>query len=81
MSVRLLKRDPDALRRLLVEQITGLVRWRESVLKMGEVGVTDLVELGTGKVLGGLVRRINREINGRSIQTMEDIETFAKEIK
>ena len=73
--------EPDTLRRLLVEQITGRVRWRESVLKMGELGVTDLIELGTGKVLGGLVRRINREITGRSLQTMEDIETFAKEIK
>lgn len=73
--------DPDALRDQLVEQITGRVRWRESVLKMGELGVTDLVELGTGKVLGGLVRRINKEIKGRSIQTMADIEAFAEELK
>ncbi len=73
--------DPDTLRNLLVEQITGRVRWRESVLKMGELGVTDLVELGTGKVLGGLVRRINREITGKSVQTMADIETLAEELK
>lgn len=73
--------DPDSLRDQLVEQITGRVRWRESVLKMGELGVTDLVELGTGKVLGGLVRRINKEIKGRSIQTMADIEAFAEELK
>lgn len=73
--------DPDTLRNLLVEQITGRVRWRESVLKMGELGVTDLVELGTGKVLGGLVRRINKEITGKSVQTMADIETLAEELK
>lgn len=73
--------DPDTLRNLLVEQITGRVRWRESVLKMGELGVTDLVELGTGKVLGGLVRRINKEITGKSVQTMADIESLAEELK
>lgn len=72
--------DPDILRSLLVEQITGRVRWRESVLKMGELGVTDLVELGTGKVLGGLVRRINKEISGKSVQTMADIEALAEEL-
>tara|TARA_R110002096_G_scaffold416576_1_gene619165 strand:+ start:30752 stop:31699 length:948 start_codon:yes stop_codon:yes gene_type:complete len=72
--------DPDVLRQQLVEQITGRVRWRESVLRMGELGVTDLTELGTGKVLGGLVRRINKEISGKSIQTMADIEAFAAEL-
>lgn len=73
--------DPDQLRSQLVEQITGRVRWRESVLKMGELGVTQLTELGTGRVLGGLVRRINKEIRGCSIQTMADIEAFAEELK
>lgn len=73
--------DPDVLRQLLVDQITGRVRWRESVLKMGEIGVTDLVEAGTGKVLSGLVRRINKEITGVSLQTMADIEAFAEQIK
>jgi [acyl-carrier-protein] S-malonyltransferase len=73
--------DPDQLRSQLVEQITGRVRWRESVLKMGELGVTQLTELGTGRVLGGLVRRINKEIRGYSIQTMADIEAFAEELK
>jgi [acyl-carrier-protein] S-malonyltransferase len=73
--------DPDQLRTQLVEQITGRVRWRESVLKMGDLGVTHLTELGTGKVLGGLVRRINKEIAGNSIQTMADIEAFAEELK
>jgi [acyl-carrier-protein] S-malonyltransferase len=73
--------DPNILRDQLVEQITGRVRWRESVLKMGELGVDQLVEAGTGKVLSGLVRRINRDINGLSLQTMADIEAFAISLK
>lgn len=73
--------DPDTLRNMLIEQITGRVRWRESVLKMGELGVDNLVELGTGKVLSGLVRRINRDITGLSLQSMADIEAFAESIK
>lgn len=70
--------DPDEIRSLLVEQVCGSVRWRESVLKMGQLGVTDLVEVGAGKVLSGLVRRIDRNISGSSIQEMADIEAFAE---
>ncbi len=73
--------DPERLRELLVEQITGRVRWRESVLKMGELGVAELIELGTGKVLSGLVRRINPEMSGKSVQTMADIEALAEELR
>ncbi len=68
--------DPTEIRRLLVEQVTGMVRWRESVLYLGEQGVDSLVELGSGKVLSGLVRRINREMTGTSIQGPADIESF-----
>ncbi|MBL4602332.1 MAG: ACP S-malonyltransferase, partial [Emcibacteraceae bacterium] len=67
-------------RNMLVEQITGRVRWRETVLKMGELGVDSLIEAGTGKVLSGLVRRINRDIKGTSLQTMADIEVFIKDM-
>ncbi len=70
--------DPEVLRRMLVDQITGRVRWRETVLKMGELGVDQLVEVGTGKVLSGLVRRINRDIAGQSLQNLHDIEAFAE---
>ncbi len=69
---------PDEIRRLLVEQVTARVRWRESVLFMKNNGVDTLVEIGAGKVLTGLVRRIDRELNGVSIQTPEDIEEFLK---
>ncbi|MEZ5756832.1 MAG: ACP S-malonyltransferase [Emcibacteraceae bacterium] len=73
--------DPAILREQLIDQITGRVRWRESVLEMGTLGVSEIVELGTGKVLSGLVRRINKDITASSLQTLEEIEAFAKEIK
>ncbi|UEM05254.1 ACP S-malonyltransferase [Skermanella rosea] len=71
---------PDQIRRLLVDQVTGLVRWRESVLFMKGQGVDTLVELGSGKVLSGLAKRIDREVSGLSIQGPADIETFIKTV-
>lgn len=68
--------DTDAIRRQLVEQVTGVVRWRESVTWLGENGVTDLVELGTGKVLTGLARRINRDLNATALNSADDITAF-----
>ncbi|MCK5284688.1 MAG: ACP S-malonyltransferase [Alphaproteobacteria bacterium] len=67
---------PDDIRRLLVEQITGMVRWRESVLWMKEQGVTNMIEIGAGKVLSGLVRRIDHDISCESVGTPEQIEKF-----
>jgi [acyl-carrier-protein] S-malonyltransferase len=72
-------RDPAEIRRLLAEQVTGMVRWRESIAAMGEAGVTDFVEFG-GKVLAPMVKRIAPDASVRSVVTMEDIETLAKEI-
>jgi [acyl-carrier-protein] S-malonyltransferase len=69
---------PTEIRRLLVEQVTGMVRWRESVMTMKALGVDTMVELGAGKVLAGLVKRIDSEIAGSSIGTPADIETFLK---
>ncbi|MGK6355343.1 ACP S-malonyltransferase [Sphingomonas sp. DT-207] len=69
--------DPDMIRGLLVDQVTGMVRWRESVLAMTEAGVTEFVEFG-GKVLGGMVKRIAPDVNTISVVTMEDIEALAK---
>jgi len=68
--------DPDAIRDLLVRQVTGSVRWRESVLWMAGQGVDTLVELGAGKVLGGLAKRIDRSIAGSSIGSPADIAAF-----
>jgi [acyl-carrier-protein] S-malonyltransferase len=70
--------DPEAIRKLLVQQVTGLVRWRESVLFLKQEGVATLVEAGAGKVLTGLVRRIDPELTGGSIQTPADVEAFVK---
>jgi [acyl-carrier-protein] S-malonyltransferase len=72
------ERQPDEIRRLLVEQVTGLVRWRESVLYMKEQGVDTIVEIGAGKVLSGLVRRIDRDLAASSVQNPADIEAFLK---
>ena len=70
--------DPEAICKLLVQQVTGLVRWRESVLFLKREGVATLVEAGAGKVLTGLVRRIDPELTGVSIQTPADVEAFVK---
>ncbi len=68
--------DAAEIRRLLVEQVTGMVRWRESVLFMKEKGVEGLVEIGVGKVLSGLARRIDRDLAASSVGTPEDVEAF-----
>jgi [acyl-carrier-protein] S-malonyltransferase len=70
--------SPDNIRRLLVEQVTGLVRWRESVLYMKEQGVHRLIELGAGKVLAGLARRIDRELVAMSAGEPADVEAVLK---
>lgn len=71
--------DPDAIRALLVEQVTGMVRWRESVLAMFAAGVTDYAEFG-GKVLGGMVKRITPDAAPVSVVSMDDIEALVKSL-
>jgi [acyl-carrier-protein] S-malonyltransferase len=71
--------DPDRIRELLVEQVTGMVRWRESILEMTAAGVTEFVELG-GKVLTPMVKRIAPDAKVTSVVTIEDVEALAKEI-
>ena len=71
--------DPDAIRGLLVDQVTGMVRWRESVGNMAEAGVAEFVEIG-GRVLGSMVKRIVPDVKMTSVVTMEDIGALAKEI-
>ena len=70
--------DTEEIRRLLVEQVTGMVRWRESVLYMRDNGVDTLVEAGAGKVLSGLARRIDRDLSAMAVGTPDDIEAFVK---
>jgi [acyl-carrier-protein] S-malonyltransferase len=70
--------DPDMIRRRLVEQVTGTVRWRESVAYMADQGVRTLYEIGAGRVLTGMVRRIDERCEGRSVGAVAEIETAAK---
>jgi len=71
--------DPDTIRNQLVEQVTGMVRWRESVANMFDAGVHEFVEIG-GKVLGPMVKRIAPDATVTSVVTIEDVEALAKEI-
>jgi [acyl-carrier-protein] S-malonyltransferase len=71
--------DPDTIRNQLVEQVTGMVRWRESVANMFDAGVHDFVEIG-GKVLGSMVKRIEPDATVTSVVAIEDVEALAKEI-
>src|SRR5690606_38708781 len=73
--------DPDVLRRLLVEQVTGRVRWRESMEWMAsEGGVTRFVEVGAGKVLTGMAKRIAPDAEALALNTAEELEAFAKAV-
>ncbi len=69
--------SPEDIRKSLVEQVTGMVRWRECVGVLAEQGVTTLYEAGSGKVLSGLARRINRDLEAKPLGTPEEISAFA----
>lgn len=73
------EQDTDKLRQSLVEQVTGRVRWSESIAHMANVmGISQFVELGSGKVLTGLVKRIAKDATGLSVSGPADIEAFLK---
>ncbi|MGV8855071.1 MAG: ACP S-malonyltransferase [Devosia sp.] len=73
--------DPDDIRQRLVEQVTGVVRWTESVTWLtGAGGITHLAELGTGKVLTGLAKRINAQAIATAVSTPADIDAFVAEL-
>ena len=72
--------DPAEIRELLVRQVTGMVRWRECMLSAVEIGVTSVVELGAGKVLSGLAKRINPELSIASAGSPAEIEALLKVI-
>ena len=69
--------DPDEIRELLIQQITGSVRWRESVMWMAQNDVSEIWEIGAGKALSGMVRRIDREVECKNIATPEDIRALS----
>lgn len=72
--------DPEQIQKLLVQQVTGAVRWRESVIWMKENGVSEMIELGAGKVLSGLIRRIDRDIACSNAGSPEEIETLIEKL-
>lgn len=73
--------DPHLIRQYLVDQVTGMVRWRESVMWMKAQGVSEMYELGAGKVLSGLIKRIDKDIAAESINTPQQIEDLAKKLE
>ncbi len=73
--------EPSDIRRLLVDQITGTVRWRESVQWMAAQGVEEMVELGAGKVLCGLIKRINKDVACEAVGTPEQVESLIERLQ
>jgi [acyl-carrier-protein] S-malonyltransferase len=70
--------DPDDIRRLLVEQVTGLVRWRECIVTLHALGAEETAELGAGRTLSALVKRIERDMATVAVGTPGDIDAFVK---
>jgi [acyl-carrier-protein] S-malonyltransferase len=70
-------RDVEDIRRLLVRQVTGRVRWRESVGWMAGSGVTEFVEVGAGKALSGMIRRIAKDVGTRAVGTPAEVRALA----
>ena len=75
------EKDPDKIKKLLVEQIYSKVRWRESIINISKKGITDFIEIGPGKVLSGLVKRIIKGSNTMSINSVEEIKKIIDEFK
>ena len=71
-------KDPNELKNLLIKQIENRVRWRESVIFMKNQGVKDFIEIGPGKVLSGLVKRITSECNTISLNSIEELKSLQK---
>ena len=73
--------DPAVIRSLLVEQVTGSVRWRESVSWMAANGVTEIWEIGAGKALSGMIRRIAKDVTCRAVGAPDDVAAAVESLK
>ena len=73
--------DPDMIRNLLVEQVTGSVRWRETVAYMADQGVSEIYEIGAGKALCGMIRRIAKEVTTKAVGTPDDVAAAIQTMK
>ena len=72
--------DPEEIRDQLIKQVTHRVKWRETILTMSDLGVTDICEVGAGKVLAGLARRIDKNLLTNTISTPAEVENFISTI-
>ena len=72
--------DPEEIRALLVSQVTGSVRWRESVAWMAGQGVTELIEIGAGKALSGMAKRIDRSLTASAVNGPDDVAKLAEAV-
>jgi [acyl-carrier-protein] S-malonyltransferase len=70
--------SPEKIKQLLINQVTGRVRWRESILAMKSKGLTQIVEVGAGKILTSITKRINQDLSSMSVSSPKDIENFLK---
>ena len=68
--------NPEEIKELLAQQITGAVRWRETMLYLESKGIKEIIEIGSGKVLSGLVGRTCKDMTTKSIQNLQDIQSF-----
>jgi len=73
-------RDPTRIKRGLVEQVTAMVRWRDTMLFLKAAGVEEVVEIGAGRVLAGLAKRIDPDVAARSVCTPAEVEELMKEL-
>ena len=71
----------ENIKKFLIDQIFSQVRWRESIINMCDKGVNEYIEIGPGKVLSGLIKRINKDVKSTSINSIEDIESIFNGIK
>ena len=70
--------NPEQIRKLLVEQVTARVRWRETIAGMRDRGITSVLEVGAGKVLTTMAKRIDKDLPASSIESPQEIEVFIK---
>ena len=73
--------DPSDIRKSLVEQVTSLVRWRETVLWLSKQNISSIVEIGAGKILSGMNKRIDKELISLSIAEWNEVDEFLKKIE
>ena len=75
------EKDPKKIKELLINQIFSTVRWRESIINLSGMGISNFIEIGPGKVLSGMVKRTIKNVNNFSINSVDDIKNLKNELK